>query len=448
MTAGEVQYARSSGVDIAWSVTGEGSHDIVFVPGFISQLDMCRELPMFSAVLGRLERVGRVLTFDKRGTGLSGRDLGFGSVAERMDDIRIVMDAAGWTRAHLFGVSEGGPLSIVFAATYPERVRSLSLYGTYAALRLDEEAVAGKVNVEQFLSFLEREWGRGKVFGRFINAPDGRTVQHLLARYERACATPRQVREIMHANTLIDVRSIATSVHTRSLVLHRRDDPVVLLDRADELAKLLPEAKFVVLPGNFHCGWDAREWGPALDEVQQFITGERPTAAPSERMLATVLLTDIVGSTARATEIGDSAWRDLLDDHDRKSAALVERYRGRIVKHTGDGTLAVFDGPGRAVKCARELASTLAMAGITIRSGLHTGEIEQRGEDIGGIAVHIAARVSALAGAGEVLVSRTVHDLVAGSELRFAESGTHPLKGVSGEWQLFRALGDEDADRA
>lgn len=445
MTAGEVHYARSGDVDIAWSLTGSGPVDIVFVPGFISQLDLLRELPMFRAILGRLERIGRLVTFDKRGTGLSGRDLGFGSLAERMDDIRIVMDAAGWTKAHLFGVSEGGPLSILFAATYPERVLSMSLYGTYASLRLDDDPAMASFDVDQFLDYIERKWGTGAVFGRFINSPDDVEVKRLLARYERASASPKQVREIMRSNTLINARPFAPSVRARSLVVHRRDDPMVPFERGRELAELIPGAKLVELAGSFHCGWDAREWMPALDEVEEFITGQAPEDTSAERMLATVLLTDIVGSTERAAEMGDRAWRALLDTHDERSSALVERHRGRIVKHTGDGTLAVFDGPGRAVKCAQELARSLALAGIPIRSGLHTGEVEQRGEDIGGIAVHIAARVSGLADSGEVLVSRTVHDLVAGSDLRFAERGTHPLKGVPGEWQVFRAVAGDEA---
>ncbi len=448
MPVGDIQYARSGDVDIAWSLTGDGPVDIVFVPGFISQLDLLRELPMFATIMSRLERIGRVVTFDKRGTGLSGRDLGFGSLAERMDDIRIVMDAVGWKKAHLFGISEGGPLSIVFAATYPDRVLSMSLYGTYAALGVDENGTLRSADIAQFLSLIERDWGTGKIFARFINAPNDPSVKRLLARYERACASPKQAREIMHRNTLIDARPIAPSVRIPSLVIHRSEDPIVLIGRGRELAGLLPGAKLVELPGTFHCGWDAREWAPALDEVEELITGQAPEESPSERVLATVLLTDIVGSTQRAAELGDRAWRDLLDSHDERSATLVERHRGRIVKRTGDGTLAIFDGPGRAVKCAKELARSLAVAGISIRSGLHTGEIEQRGEDIGGIAVHIAARVSALAGAGEVLVSRTVHDLVAGSDLRFAERGTHPLKGVPGEWQLFQAVTDDQASRA
>lgn len=444
MASVEIRYARSGGVDIAWSISGSGPVDIVFVPGFISQLDLCRELPMFSAILSRLERIGRVVTFDKRGTGLSGRDLGFGSLAERMEDIRVVMDAAGWTKAHLFGISEGGPLSIVFAATYPDRVLSMSLYGTYASLQMAEDPANKSVNVEDFLKLVESRWGTGKVFGRFIHAPEVRTVERLLARYERACASPKEARAIMERNVHIDARSIAPTVRTRSLVVHRRDDPIVAAARGRELAEALPNAKYVELSGRMHCGWDAREWAPALDEVERFLTGQAPEPAPHERMLATVLLTDIVNSTERASQMGDRAWRDLLNGHDTQSAMLVERNRGRIVKLTGDGTLAIFDGPGRAVKCAKEMSAALAMVGVSIRAGLHTGEVELRGDDIGGIAVHIAARVSALAGAGEVLVSRTVHDLVAGSDLRFAGRGEQSLKGVPGEWQLFQVLSEDE----
>ncbi len=435
--AGTVRYARDGDVDLAWTVTGAGPADIVYVPGFVSHLDLARELPAMGAVLGRLDRIGRVLAFDKRGTGLSGRDMGFGSLAERADDIRIVMDAAGWPRAHLVGVSEGGPLALVFAATFPDRVLSLTLYGSFACLLPADDPISADFDVPRFLDYVERNWGSGQVLGAFLHAPSDPVVLEQIARYERACASPRLAAQILRHNMEIDARPILSAIALPCLVVHRGDDPIVGVQRGRELAAGLADATWREIPGEMHCGWNAREWAPALDVIEEFLTGAAPAAADVHRTLATVLFTDIVDSTRTAADLGDHIWHDLLDRHDLQSARIVGRFGGRIVKHTGDGTLAVFDSPVRAVHCARNLRETLAAEGMTLRLGLHTGEIEHRDHDISGIAVHIAARIAALANGNQILVSRTVRDLSIGSDLHFEEAGIHDLKGVPDTWQIY-----------
>jgi len=435
-----IRYTRSGSLDIAWTVSGQGPIDIVFVPGFISHLDLARELPVYGTVLGRLDRIGRVLTFDKRGTGLSGRDLGFGSLAERADDIRVVMDAAGWERAHLVGISEGGPLSLLFAATYPERVHSLALYGSFACLLPPDDPSSATFDVPRFLDFVEGNWGNGQVLGAFVHAPPSPDILDQLGRYERACASPQLAVQIMRSNLSIDARPILPAVSAPALLVHRTLDPIVGVDRAQAVVSGLRDARLVELAGDMHCGWDAYEWAPALDVIEEFLTGTLPVSAEIDRTLMTVMFTDIVDSTRSAVEVGDHAWRDVLDRHDGETRRLVERHGGRVVKSTGDGVLAAFGSPTRAVHCARVVSDTLGREGINIRAGLHTGEIERRDDDIAGIAVHIGARIAALAGPHEVLVSRTVHDLVEGSDLRFEDRGSHHLKGVAAEWQVFASI--------
>jgi class 3 adenylate cyclase len=435
----DVRYARSGEVDIAYEITGEGRTNLVYVPGFISHIDLQRELPAFATVLSHFERFARLLVFDKRGTGCSERNVGFGSLADRADDIRAVMDDAGWERAHLFGVSEGGPLSILFAASNPDRVASLSLYGTFARLFDPLDPATAAFDVERYLDGLVRHWGDGSMIARFIDAPYDRATQEAVGRYERACASPKLVREIMRSNFLIDIRAVCPAITVPTLVMHCTGDPVVPIARSRELARLTTGARFVEIDGAFHSAWQANQWAPILDRVEEFVTGAPPGHGKGERALATVLFTDIVGSTERAASLGDRAWRALLDEHDAEIARHVERYDGVLVKHTGDGALATFDGPARAVRCAQDLSVALAGAGVPVRAGVHTGEVERRGDDIGGIAVHIAARVAALAEGGEVLVSRTVRDLVVGSDLAFDDHGTHTLKGVPEPWQIYRA---------
>ena len=433
----QVEYASSGDVDIAWTITGAGPRQVVYVAGFISHLDLARELPVYGTLLGRLDHIGRVLAFNKRGTGLSGRDLGFGSLTERADDIRVVMDAAGWERAHLIGVSEGGPLSLLFAATYPDRVQSLSLYGSFACLLPDDDPASAAFDVDRFLNHVEQNWGNGQILGALVHAPPYPAILEQLGRYERACASPRLASAIMRRNLEIDARPILGAISTPTLVVHRINDPIIGIQRARDLAVGLPGATLIEIPGDMHCGWDAREWAPALDAIEEFVTGEPPATAEVNRTLATVLFTDIVDSTRSAAATGDHVWRDILDRHDSETRRVVGRFGGQVVKQTGDGTLATFDSPARAVHCALDLRDTLLREGITLRAGLHTGEIERHDDDISGIGVHIGARIAALAGPGDVLVSRTVHDLVVGSDLRFDDRGSHTLKGVPSQWQIY-----------
>jgi class 3 adenylate cyclase len=435
--SGTVSYVRSGDVDVAWTITGDGPVDIVYVPGFISHLDLARELSAYGALIGRLERFGRVLTFDKRGTGLSDRELGFGSLAERADDIRAVMDAAGWERAHLFGISEGGPLSLLFAAAFPERVMSLVVYGSFACLLPQEDPESAGFDVARYLNYVERNWGNGQILAGFVHAPSDPAILDEIGRYERACASPRIASQVLRYNLEIDVRPLLSTISVPTLVVHRSGDPLIPVTRGRDLAARISSATLTEVPGDMHTGWDAREWGPVLDAVEEFLTGELPVDADVHRTLATVLFTDIANSTQTAAATGDHIWRDILDRHDTQTRRQVERFGGHVVKQTGDGVLAVFDSPARAVHCARTTRDTLARENITIRAGLHTGEIEQRDEDVSGIAVHIAARVAALAEPSEILVSRTVRDLVVGSDLRFEDRGTHTLKGVPDSWQVF-----------
>ncbi|MGH8977443.1 MAG: alpha/beta fold hydrolase [Acidimicrobiia bacterium] len=438
MTDPSVRYARSGDVEIAYAVLGDGPIDLVYVPGFISHLDLFREIPPFATIVRELSRFARLIVFDKRGTGLSTRDAGFGSLAERMDDIRAVMDDAGWEHANVFAVSEGGPLALLFAATYPDRVQRLVISGSFACLLPREDPRVAEFDVERFAGWVERNWGSGAILQRFIATPDDATAQALAARYERSATTPRLAGDIMRGNLEIDVRPILDAISVATLVVHHRGDPIVPMERGRELADSLPHPTFVELPGDFHLAWQPDLNTPLIDRVQTFLTGEMDRVA-TERVLATVMFTDIVDSTKRAADLGDRRWRAMLDHHDTSSNRVVARFGGRIVKQTGDGLLVTFDGPARAVECARVLRDTLGRE-VPIRAGLHTGEVERRGDDVGGIGVHIAARVAALAGPSEVLVSRTVRDLVVGSDLAFEDRGTHELKGMPEAWQLYAAI--------
>jgi pimeloyl-ACP methyl ester carboxylesterase/class 3 adenylate cyclase len=440
MPAHEIRYARSGAVESAYEIAGEGPIDIVYVAGFISHLDLAAELSPFRSLLGRLRRFARVLAFDKRGTGCSGRELGFGSLEERSDDIRVVMDHAGWQRAHLIGISEGGPLSLLFAAKYPERVEGLALFGSFACLLPPEDPQSATFDVAAFLAAVEAAWGTGATMGAFTHAPSDEEAMAQLGRYERGSASPSLAAQILRHNMEIDARGLLGALSVPTIVVHRTGDPVVGVQRGRELAAGLAGAQYVEIPGDFHCAWNEQEWAPAIDPIEEFLTGDRVGVASPERMLATVLFTDIVDSTGRAAASGDRVWRELLDEHDATTARVVQSFGGRIVKHTGDGVVAVLDGPARGVQCAQSLRAAIARTGLSIRAGIHTGEVERRGEDIGGIGVHIGARVGAQAAGDEILVSRTVRDLVVGSDLRFEDRGEFALKGVPDAWRLYRVV--------
>jgi class 3 adenylate cyclase len=431
----ETRYARSGDLHIAYQVVGEGPRDLVFVPGFVSHLDLDWENPARARSIERLASFARVIRFDKRGTGLSDRVGGIPGLEERMDDVRAVMDAVGCERAAMLGVSEGGPMSLLFAATYPERVEALALYGTYAHFA---SAVMNEAETERYIEEIEQGWGRGAIMGRFAPTVAGDAeARGKWARWERACASPAAVIALTRMNLQIDVRHILSSIRVPTLVVHRAGDTRVKASGAREMASLIPAAKYVELPGIDHL-ITVGNTDAILDEIEEFLTGSR-TAIEPDRVLATVLFTDIVGSTQHLQRLGDRGWRDLLASYEAASRRELVRFRGREVKALGDGLLATFDGPARAVRCAEALCGAARELGVELRAGVHTGEIELRGDDIGGIAVHIAARVAERAGPGEVLASGTVRDLVAGSGLRFAERGRETLRGLAEPIGLYAA---------
>lgn len=433
-----VHYARSGDLNIAYQVTGEGATDIVLVPGFISHLQKDWEDGRHTHFLDRLGRLGRLIRFDKRGTGLSDRPGGLPDLEARMDDVRAVMDAVSSERAVLFGYSEGGPMSILFAATYPERVSALVVYGSYAKrMRTDDYPWAA--TEEERLAYaeaIEREWGwEADMRNMCPNADEA------MARWwgdrARASASPGAARDLILMNTYIDVRDVLSAVHVPTLVLHRRNDPDAPVEGGRFIAERIPGARFVELPGTDH--FVAMDPDQILDEVEEFLTGVRPPQR-SDRVLKTVLLSDLVGSTNKAAELGDAAWADLLARHDEIVRHELLRYGGEEVDGTGDGILALFDGPARAIRCGLDMPDRLRPLGLSVRVGIHTGEIERRGADVRGIGVHQAARVCAEAGAGEVLVSATTRDLVEGSGLVFEDRGERVLKGIPGPRRLFAAV--------
>lgn len=430
-----IQYTQAAGdVDIAYRVAGSGPIDVVWVPGLISNLEIEWEDHVRAPIYRRLASFSRLITFDKRGMGLSDRSVGAPTLEERMDDVRAVMDAVGSEQAALIGVSEGGPMSILFAATYPERTAALVLFGTLARMSPDADYPHGNEEaIADLYRFFDDGWGTGASVEVFAHAfRDHPIVRDTIGRIERASGSPRTVRAVLDGLLNTDVRAAARTISVPTLVVHTTDDRTVPIGNGRWLADNIDGARFVELPGE-HVVFDADRFG---DEVESFLTGGRAVATP-DRVLATVMFSDIVGSTERAATVGDRQWRELLDQHDMIVRREVENFGGRLVKSTGDGALATFDGPGRGVACGRRLHQSLQPVGVDVRVGLHTGEIEIRGDDIGGIAVHIAARVSGIADVGEVLVSRTVTDLVAGSGLEFDDRGEHDLKGVPGAWQLY-----------
>jgi class 3 adenylate cyclase/pimeloyl-ACP methyl ester carboxylesterase len=436
----ETQYAQSGDLSIAYSIIGDGPFDVVFVPGFVSHQELTWEAPLFQGVYRRLGAIARTITFDKRGTGLSDRSLGFGAAEERMDDIRAVMDAAGSERAAIVGVSEGGPLAVLFAATYPERTTSLVLWDTFARVRRDDDYPMGVSDhaLDGLIAWLREEWGTGKALRLFVQeAAENPESERVFARWERNATTPAGAVEIMRSNGGIDVRGALSAISVPTLVVHREGDPMVPLALGRYLAEHIDGARFVVLPGDWHTNGSIGGEEDLLDVVEEFLTGDRPThAAEVDRILATVLFTDIVGSTEEAARLGDRRWRSVLDQFRELVRRELAQHRGREVNTRGDDFLATFDGPGRAVRCARDIVAAARPLGVHVRTGIHTGEIELQGDDVAGLAVHIGARVSALADSDEILVTSTVRDLVVGSGIEFADRGRHALKGVPGEWQV------------
>ena len=445
MSGPETRYAKSGDVNVAYQVLGDGPLDLVMAWGWIQHLDFQWMNPTIASFLYRLASFSRLALFDKRGTGLSDPIAGAPTFEERMDDIRAVMDAAGCERAALVGISEGGPLTIVFAATYPERVSALVAWGTFARIQRAPDYPLGidPSVVEPFIDGVASRWNTGKAIRFFVaNMPTDPDTSAFLARYERASATPNLVREILRRNCEMDVRSALPAVNAPTLVVHRRGDYVVPFECGEYLAREIRDARLLELPGDWHLNGSDGGEEDALDAIEEFLTGRRhEPPVPVDRVLKTVLFTDIVDSTARAAAEGDRRWHDLLDRHDAAIRRELGRYRGDEVKTTGDGFLAAFDGPGRAINCAQAIALRSRDLGLEVRAGVHSGECELRGDDLAGIAVHIGARVASLAGPGEVLVTSTVRDLVNGSDIDFVDRGRHALKGVPGEWLVLAVRG-------
>lgn len=437
----ETRYAKSGGVHVAYQVTGAGP-DLVLVPGWVSHVEYAWESSSFSRFLHRLASFSRLILLDRRGTGLSDRVAELPTLEERMDDVRAVMDAVGSERAALFGISEGGPMCMLFAATYPERTSALVLYGTLVKGMQDADAswAPTKEQVDTFLDLIGKAWGTGitlDLFGPSL-AQDERERQYW-ARFERLAVSPGAARVLLQMVADTDVRHVLPTIRVPTLIVHRSGDRATPVEGARHIAAHIPGAKYVELPGEDHFAWMG-DLDAVLGPVEEFLTGACQAPEP-DRVLATVLFTDIVGSTARAAELGDQRWRDLLTSHNAVVRAELARFHGREVNTAGDGFLATFDGPARAIRCACAVRDAVRSLGIEIRAGLHTGECELMGDDVGGIAVHTGARVAASAAPGEVLVSSTVKDLVAGSRLRFADRGTHELRGVPGKWRLFAVEG-------
>jgi class 3 adenylate cyclase len=441
-TIPQTRYVRSSGdARIAYQVSGDGPLDLVFVSGFVSNVEGYWEDPAFAHIFERLGSFARLATFDKRGQGFSDRPPDPPTLEQTMDDIGAVMDAVGMEQAALFGVSEGGPATALFAASHPDRVRALVLYGTWArAVRSDDypEGVSPEV-FDRFAERVDEEWGGPVAADVFApSACDDPLFLERWARFLRRGAAPRDVVNLLRMYRHADVRHVLPAITAPALVLHRTGDRLTPIAGGRRIAELIPGARFIELPGNDHLA--IVDSDQVVDEVEEFLTGQRHVPEP-DRVLATVMFTDIVGSTERAAALGDSRWRDLVARHDDLIRRELDRHRGRPIKTLGDGFLATFDGPARGVRCAQSIAEAVGTLGIEVRAGLHTGECELVGDDVAGMAVNIGARVASLAGAGEVLVSGTVKDLVVGSGIEFAERGEHRLKGVPGEWRLFSALG-------
>lgn len=435
----QTRYARSGDVGIAYQVVGEGETDLVLAFPFLSHLDLLWESPLLAGFVNRLASFARVIAFDRRGVGLSDPVDKAATLEERMDDVRAVMDAAGSERAALLGMSEGATMCLLFAATYPERTSALVLWGAMARSTAAPDypwAPPREALIESNQELVSPLWGQGATIEIFTPslAGDARAREYQ-ARFERQAASPMRVRQLFEMFLDTDVRETLPLIQVPTLVMQRRHDRAVNYHAARWLAERIEGSRYLELEGDDHFPWVGDSDSP-LAAIEEFLTGVRPTPAP-ERVLATVLFTDIVDSTRIATELGDRRWRQLLEDHQRLTRTHLDRFEGREIKSTGDGFLAVFDGPTRAVESARAIAEEMPTLGIEVRAGLHTGEVELMGDDVGGIAVHVAARIAALAGPGAVLTSRTVRDLAAGSGIEFEPRGRHALKGVAEEFDVY-----------
>jgi class 3 adenylate cyclase len=444
-TTPETRWAKSGDFHIAYQVVGTGPLDLVFMHGWISHIEHMWEEPRVARFLERLGSFARLIVLDKRGTGLSDPvplDR-LPTLEDRMDDLRAVMDAVGSERAALMGTSEAGALSLLFAATYPSRTAALVLLNSYARLAYAPDYPQG-IPAEQahgLLRVIEEGWGKGVAFEALVASQvSNEPMKSWWARYQRLAASPGAAVTLLRSAFATDARSVLSAITVPVLVLHRAGDPFTGPEHGRYLAEHIQGARYVELSGVDHLFF-AEDMDRLLAEVQEFLTGVREEGEP-ERVLATVMFVDIVGSTEQATRLGDREWRDLLDRYYAIARRQLARFRGREIDTAGDGLFATFDGPARAIRCGSAIADAVRVLGIAVRVGIHSGECEVIGEKVGGIAVHIGARIAGQAGPGEVLVSSTVRDLVAGSGIPFEDRGRHSLKGVPGEWSLFSVATD------
>jgi class 3 adenylate cyclase len=448
----EIRYARTTdGIDIAYTTFGEGPRDVVLIHGFTTHLDFVGDCTWHVNWLQRLGERCRVIQLDKRGTGLSDRTLGHGSIEERMRDVLAVMDAVGSYRASIVGISEGGPIGLTFAGTYPGRVDKLVLYGTFARLMTAPDYPIGVPPelADPFVAYVAEAWGKGEILGTMFisHAPDVTAAARIMSRFERNACTRQMAVEILRRNLEIDVRALLPGIAVPTLVMHNSGDPLIPVAVGRYLAENIGGAEYEEADGDYHCTWLSEEFESLMDRAVAFLCDETvrqrqaPAAGRQTRGIATVLFTDIVSSTDTAVRMGDGRWREVLAEHDRLAADATRRAGGRVVKSTGDGMLALFDGPSRAIDAIRELRKTVGGLDLHVRAGIHTGEIERSDDDVSGVGVHIAARVMALASPDEIVASRTVKDLAAGSGILFVERGAAALKGIPGEWELY-TVGD------
>jgi len=437
----QTRYARNGDVHIAYQIVGDGPIDLLLVPGGFTHIELGWEVQGIASFLRRLAAFSRLIIFDKRGTGLS--DGTPGTLEDRAQDALSVLDAAQSKRAVVIGVSEGGPMSILLAASHPERVRGLVLYGTAALWRAEPDYEVSPLWRQPVPAEVFHEWGQERQVTEFLQlfAPsmaDDAVFSELFGRYLRSACSPGTAATIVEIDRAIDVRPVLPALRVPTLVVHHADDGVILLSQAQHLADHITGARLVVLPGKDHFAVVGNT-APVVAEFECFVR-ELDEAERTDRVLTTVLFTDIVDSTGHATRLGDRAWRELLDRHDAAANQDIARHRGRRVNTTGDGIVAIFDGPARAVRAGQALIAAARRLDLRLRVGVHTGEVELRGDDIAGINVNASARIASLAGADQVLVSRTVRDLVAGSGLQFEPFGAQQLKGVDGTWELFLAV--------
>jgi pimeloyl-ACP methyl ester carboxylesterase len=435
-----IDYARNGDVHIAYTVLGDGPIDLVYTNGIWSNLDTLWEEPRWVRYAERLAAFSRLIVFDMRGIGLSDRGSEPPLIELQMDDVRAVMDAAGSESAAIYGAARGGAMMMLFAATYPERVRALVLYAALAKTIRTDDYPYGRTEAEQEEFFRLFTEAIGSIERLERQGPTALSeLSHWWPRFERSVGTPERFRELGSIFRDIDIRAVVPSIQAPTLLLHRTEDWVVPIEQAEFLARSIPNARLVELPGTDHVTF-VGDSDALVDEIEEFLTGAR-SAPDTDRVLATVVFTDIVGSTEHAAAVGDKRWRELLEQHHRIVRRELERFRGNEIDTAGDGFMASFDGPARAIRCARAIEDANKVIGVDVRAGVHTGECERLGNKLSGIAVHIAARVAASADAGEVVVSQTVKDLVAGSGLEFDDRGVHELKGVPDPWRLFAAVG-------